>query len=98
VTRPVRLTPLARDDVRQIVRWYESQQKGLGTRLLQELRVSLADIGERAGSFPVAHRDMRRALLHRFPYGVFFFEDGEAIIVCGVLDLRRNPRTWRSRR
>jgi hypothetical protein len=60
--------------------------------------MSLADIGERPSSFPIAHRDMRRALLHRFPYDVFFFEDGESIIVCGVLDLRRNPRTWRSRR
>ena len=36
---------------------------------------------------------MRRAVLRRFPYGLFYVVDGEQVNVLGCLDLRRDPRS-----
>jgi plasmid stabilization system protein ParE len=41
---------------------------------------------------------MRRAILRRFPYGVFFRTTTDEIIILGVIHGRRHPRQWRSRR
>jgi plasmid stabilization system protein ParE len=98
MSSPIRITRIARDDLRSAARWYEDRQVGLGRAFLSEVRKTFDQIGERPTSFPVAHRDMRRAQLHRFPYGVFFVANPIRIDVLGVIDLRRNPDVWQSRR
>ncbi len=40
----------------------------------------------------------RRALLIRFPYGVFFRLKPELIKVVAVIHLSRHPATWQRRR
>jgi len=43
-------------------------------------------------------RDVRRAMLHRFPFGVFFFVEGDRATVLAVLHLHRDPSSWERRR
>jgi len=38
---------------------------------------------------------MRRALLRRFPYAVFFEVVGTEVIVYGILHCARDPKAWR---
>jgi plasmid stabilization system protein ParE len=46
---------------------------------------------------PVVHRVVRRALLRRFPYCVFYIlEPGRAVVI-GCLHARRDPQAWRVR-
>jgi hypothetical protein len=40
---------------------------------------------------------MRRALLRRFPYGVFFEVAETEIVVYAVFHCARDPRAWRRR-
>jgi plasmid stabilization system protein ParE len=40
---------------------------------------------------------VRRALLHTFPYAVYFHLSEETVLVLAVLHLRRNPKVWRGR-
>jgi hypothetical protein len=37
------------------------------------------------------------ALLHTFPYAVYFREDKGAATILAVLHLRRDPKIWRGR-
>lgn len=46
---------------------------------------------------PVVHRDTRRLLLRRFPYGVFYRLVKDEIVVVGCLHAKRHPRVWRGR-
>ena len=49
-------------------------------------------------AYQLVDRKMRRALLRRFPYAVFF-EVGEAeILVYAVFHCARDPRSWKRRR
>ena len=41
--------------------------------------------------YPGVHGDIRRALLRRFPFSVFFIEEGPRIFVIAVHHQRRDP-------
>ena len=41
--------------------------------------------------------ETRRAVVRRFPYGIYFRVLGDEIIVTGVIHGRRHPRRWQSR-
>ena len=64
----------------------------------------LAAVGERLESIaafpnanPVIWREMRRAVVSRFPYLVFYIPKAERIDVLAVLHHARNPADWPSR-
>lgn len=41
--------------------------------------------------YPAAHGDVRRALLRRFPFSVFFVVEGTRVVVLAVHHQRRDP-------
>jgi toxin ParE1/3/4 len=47
--------------------------------------------------YPVVHRNVRRALVRRFPYGVFYVVEGQRIVVLAVFHGSRDPSQWKSR-
>ncbi|MGH9479727.1 MAG: hypothetical protein ACRD1A_10885, partial [Terriglobales bacterium] len=42
-------------------------------------------------AFPTVHKNIRRAIMHRFPYAVFYGLDGATVIVLAVVHGRRWP-------
>jgi plasmid stabilization system protein ParE len=76
-----RLRSAAVGDLRRAYQWYEAERPRLGEEFLQAVRASL----ERATSGPrhyaVIHRDTRRVLIRRFPYGLFFRVLDETVVV-----------------
>ncbi len=56
------------------------------------------DIAERPRRSPLVYRDVRRALLKRFPFGVFFRLWRDQVRVLAVIHLSRNPKRWQRRR
>jgi hypothetical protein len=52
---------------------------------------------DRPNSFPRVEGDIRRVILPKFPFGVFFRDLGDEIRVIGVIDLRTDDRKWRER-
>lgn len=95
--RKVSLTAEARPDLRKAYDYYEAAQKGLGHRFVQHFVEALDAISERAESFPIMYRFARRAIIRRFPYGVFFRDLGTHLEIFAIVDLRRHPREWRRR-
>jgi len=93
----VRLRPEAEQDLGEAAGWYEQQQPGLGQQFLDEVTVSLSRISETPLAYPVVHRATRRALVKRFPFGIFYLVEGGEIVVVAILHGSRNPRTWKQR-
>jgi plasmid stabilization system protein ParE len=97
VTVDVRLRPEAEQDLAESARWYEEQRPGLGQEFLDEALATIAAIAERPLASAAIYGSLRRALLHRFPFGVFYFADGDGAVVIGILHGSRHPRRWKSR-
>lgn len=89
--------PGAQTDIREAARWYEDREIGLGLRFLREIRTSLEHITNNPVRFPIVAEDVRRALLHKFPYSVYFVNESESVAIIAVLHQHRQPLSWKSR-
>jgi plasmid stabilization system protein ParE len=90
-------TPLARSEVVDAYDWYESRHSGLGSRFLEEVGAIVLRVEENPHQFPVVFQDIQRALLRKFPYGLFFHVENEAIVVIACFHGSRNPQRWERR-
>ena len=64
--------PRADFDVAAAYRWYESEQTGLGREFLEELRNAYDRIAAEPFQYQAFQSGIRRALIRRFPYAVYF--------------------------
>ena len=93
----VRIRPEAERDVRDAVSWHEEQRAGLGRELVLELDAVYERLAENPRLYADIHRGIRRAIVRRFPYGVFYLVTGTEVRVIAVVDMARNPSLWQDR-
>lgn len=95
--KPPVLRPAAAADVEEAYRWYEAQREGLGREFLQVVGAALAELRQRPLSAPLVHQGIRRLLLRRFPYGLFYKLIRGQVVVLACFHAKRNPHRWPSR-
>ena len=93
----VRLLPEARIDFDEAADWYESQRVGLGVRFIAQVREALERIARRPRIHPVVYRDVRKAVLRRFPFIVLYREEAGEILVISIFHISRDPSVWHGR-
>ena len=93
MTHPLAFTSRAGEDVEEAYKWYESQQVGLGAEFENALASVLRLVKEMPEAGPIVHRDVRRLLLERFPYSVYYRLIDSTIEIRACLHQRQNPRT-----
>ncbi len=92
---PLELRPEAQADVDEALAWYHDQDHRLVARLLGELDAVFDRIREAPDQFPFVEGTVRRALLHKFPYSVYYVADADRAEVIAVIHQRRYPATWK---
>jgi plasmid stabilization system protein ParE len=97
MTRRVILRPRAQNDLRSAFEWYESQRPGLGESFLAAVQQRLESIAAFPDANRVIYRQIRRAVVSRFPYLIFYVPKAERVDVLAVLHHARNPADWPSR-
>ena len=95
--RPLALSIPARDDLVDAAFWYETQRKGLSEDLFANIDAALKAISERPESFPLIRKNVRRALVKRFPFAIYFREEDDYLVVLAIMHTARSPRAWRKR-
>lgn len=93
----VLLRPEAEADIGESYRWYEGQVDGLGEEFLRAVDACISLIQRNPSAYAPIHQDVRRALVRKFPFGVFYFVEADRVIVIGCFHVRRNPRQWEER-
>ena len=97
MSRPLEFTDLALRDIAKAYAWYEAQHAGLGAEFMGAVEAQLTRIAAHPNHFPAVGRSAKRALVTRFPYSIPFREEGDLIVILGVLHTSRDPRILRSR-
>ncbi len=90
----VNFLSLAEQEMHDAFEWYEHQFKGLGDEFLFELNQAVIRIRQYPESCPVDKAGMRRVLLSRFPYGLWYVVKPDSITVYAVAHLHREPNYW----
>ena len=88
---------VAEKDIIDIILWYEKKVKGLGNRFIVSLDATFQSIQRNPKIYPKVYKDFRRALLPRFPYGIYYIIENYSIIIFAVLHEKRNPESWKNR-
>ena len=91
------LRPAAAADVEEAFSWYERQRLGLGEQFLESVSVGLREIADYPLRQAIILRDVRRLLLKRFPYAVFYRVYPGVIVVAACMHGWRDPLRWRER-
>lgn len=76
--------------------WYESQNSGLGDEFLAAIELQVKRLEQAPMLYAEVTPRVRRALLPRFPYGLFYAVQGDLIQVLAVLHEMQSTRRWPS--
>lgn len=88
--------PEAEQDVREAMRWYNRQRRGLGLEFFGAVEAGWARIVDNpylCAAWPDDPR-YRRLVLTRFPYLVFYEVRPDAVEVVAVAHASREPGYW----
>ncbi|MBN4075117.1 MAG: plasmid stabilization protein [SAR86 cluster bacterium] len=97
MTLEIRLREEATEELAKAASWYERQLSGLGQEFLDMALALLESIPENPTQYPIVHKVVRRALLPRFPFGIYYSIEENFILVYGVMHASRNPSRWQDR-
>lgn len=93
-----RLTAEAELDLLEAIRWYDERDQELADDLLRRVYKCIASVERSPRLFPIVHRQMRRALVRRFPYQILYEIESEEIIIYAIYHSARDPHVWKIRR
>ncbi|HCX31326.1 MAG TPA: recombinase [Blastocatellia bacterium] len=78
-------------DVAEAQLWYEAQSSGLGAEFHSEVSQIIDRLAEAPLIYQIVHRDVRRAVVHRFPYLIWYRVLGEVVTVLACTHGRQDP-------
>ena len=81
----------ARRELEESVAWYEAQLPDLGRQFRAEVYRCLDAIGERPELYPAFQGAVRKTVLRRFPYLIFYLVERRRIVVLAIFHAKRNP-------
>ena len=97
MTLEVRIRPEAELDLADATLWYEERRSELGRQFLDEAASTFSLIAETPHLYPIVHRNTRRALMHRFPFGIYYQVEATAVVILAVMHGSRHPHRWKRR-
>ena len=91
---PVVYRPKVGRDLAAGFGYYEEQAQGLGEQFLSAVNSAFDAIERYPEMFARVHGEVRRALISRFPYAVFYRVESKRVVVLTVLHTARDPKVW----
>ncbi|MBA6151982.1 type II toxin-antitoxin system RelE/ParE family toxin [Gelidibacter maritimus] len=88
--------PLAKDDIQNIIDYYDLINPKLADAFLLELEDSILHIKSRPEAFQKRFGEIRLVFL-KFKFGVFYKMYEEKIVVIAILHTSRDPMIWKKR-
>lgn len=87
-------TRFARQELEDAVRYYELEYSGLGRRFKEEARKAALRIAAYPEAWSIERGDIRKCLLHKFPYKLMYSVEENHILVIAVAHQHRQPDYW----
>jgi len=86
------ISELAEQELNASTDFYNERREGLGNEFLTEIGKTISRITVAPEQFPkIKNKQVRKAHVARFPFGIFFATKGSIINVLAVFHQSRNP-------
>jgi plasmid stabilization system protein ParE len=93
----IRFTPEADAELAEARQWYARQREDLDFEFMECIDEALSRVVREPNLYPIVYRNLRRAVVRRFPFAVFYEITTDEIQVIAVFHSRRDPEEWQSR-
>ena len=98
----VKISEEAELDLENAYQWYEKQVHQLGSEFVRMIDRNLATIQQNPLAYPVIYRNVRygnvrRKLLSRFPFALYYVIQNNIIFVFACFHVKRDPQQWQRR-
>lgn len=97
MTQKILVRSPAEKDITEAIDWYEKQLPGLGTRFLDDLDMTIKSIVNNPQLYRKVYKNFRRALLNKFPYGIYYLLESDRIIIMAIYHEKRDSKNWKRR-
>lgn len=84
----------AKQELDDATYFYEIESQGLGKRFREEIRKAAKRIIEYPKAWSVERGDVRKCLLHSFPYKLLYSIEQDHIFIIAVAHQHRRPNYW----
>ena len=90
----VQILSEAEHDIDEAFIWYELNQIGLGNKFFETVDKSVHLIAERPFICAEIYKGLRRFIIKKFPYGIYYKVtlENNVIQIVGVIHFRRGPK------
>jgi len=85
---------LAKQELEDAANYYELEFSGLGKKFREEIKKAIELIVEHPESWSIERGDVRKGLLHKFPYKLLYSIEEDHIFVIAVAHQHRKPDYW----
>ena len=90
----IRFLEIAREEFKDAVKYYELEYPGLGDQFKQDVKKSTQRILEFPKASSIERGEIRKYLLHRFPYKLLYSIEDDHILIIAVAHQHRKPEYW----
>jgi len=97
MTYKVIVRPEAAREIQEAFDWYEERSEGLGLEFLRVADACLSGIQCNPTIHQIIYEQVRRALLRKFPYALFYIFTEDTIVVLACFHAKRSPADWQRR-
>ncbi len=94
----IELAPGAREEFDEAADWYGKHESELRSEFITSIDETLIQVRRLPLSFPVVYgSNIRRALVRKFPFAIFFRYEETWIYIYAIFHTSRNPMIWHGR-
>ena len=87
----IKISQKAFFEIEDAKEYYNLQQNNLGDTFKSDLKNSIENIKNFPNLYPNITNDMKRCILHRFPYSIFYTLKQDIILILSVAHQHRKP-------
>lgn len=92
-----RFLPPAEEEMSEAALFYDAASDGLGTDFLDDVQQAVDRLCEYPEAGKAVSSNLRRMLLHRFPFSIIYSVETDVILVVATAHHGRRPGYWQSR-
>ena len=92
------IRPAAEHEYDEAADWYKNEDPSVRDGFVMSVDATISKMIKAPLMFPVVGKTkVRRAIVHGFPYSIFFMLVRNHIVILSIFHNSRNPMIWRNR-
>lgn len=93
----LKISPFAINDLEESFEYYNHKVEKLGNKFAEEVDNTFVQIKRNPKQFEKPYKEIRKALVNRFPFIIFFTIKNKTIYILAIFHSSRNPKIIKER-